>query len=147
MSTIRPGSTVSLELEVLDADGEVVDATAPDEPLEIEYGAGELPPSVEEALNGLEVGAKIDVVCPAGEAFGEHSPEAIVSVPRDEFPEDADVSKGAFVDVTVEDDEGGTSEIEAVIVEVNPDAVILDANHPLAGKEARFRATVTAIEG
>ncbi|MEM6673960.1 MAG: FKBP-type peptidyl-prolyl cis-trans isomerase [Planctomycetota bacterium] len=142
----RPGSLVSLQLEIVDVDGDVVESTPPEEPLQVELGAGELPPSVEEALLGVDVGAEIDVVCPAGEAFGEHSPEAIVAVPRDEFPDDVELEKGASVGITVESDGGEVEEIDAVVVEVNPDAAILDANHPLAGREARFRVKVVAVE-
>ncbi|MGD2017612.1 MAG: FKBP-type peptidyl-prolyl cis-trans isomerase [Planctomycetota bacterium] len=147
MTTIKQGSLVELEIELLDGDGDVLETTADGGPLEVRVGDGELPPTVEAALAGLEVGGALDVTCPAGEAFGPHDPEAIVSVPREDFPEGMDLEKGAAVGVTVEDDEDGTAEIDAVIVEVNPDAVILDANHPLAGQPARFRARVVTIDG
>ena len=146
MSKTKLGSTVELDIEVLAADGEVIECTDPEELLIIELGAGELPPSVEKALTDIEVGDSIDVTCPAGEAFGDHSPEAIVTVPREDFPDDLEIEKGMAVGVTIEEEDGGTAEIEAYVIEVNPDAVILDANHPLAGKEARFRATVRVIQ-
>lgn len=147
MTTIKQGSIVELEIELLDGDGDVLETTADGDALEVRVGDGELPPTVEAALGGLEVGGAIDVTCPAGEAFGPHDPEAIVSVPREDFPEGMALEKGAAVGVTVEDDQDGTAEIDAVIVEVNPDAVILDANHPLAGQPARFRARVVTIDG
>lgn len=147
MTTIKQGSLVELEIELVDGDGDILETTADGAPLEVRVGDGELPPTVEEALAGLEVGGAIDVTCPAGEAFGPHDPEAIVSVPREDFPEGMALEKGATVDVTVEDDQDGTAELDAVIVEVNPDAVILDANHPLAGQPARFRARVVTIDG
>ncbi len=146
MSKTKLGSTIELDVEVLDADGDVVECTDPEELLIIEIGAGELPPSVEEALTGIEVGDSIDVTCPAGEAFGDHSPEAIVTVPREDFPEDLEIEKGMAVGVSVEEEDGATAEIDATVIEVNPDAVILDANHPLAGKEARFKVTLRAIQ-
>lgn len=147
MTTIKQGSIVELEIELLDGDGDVLETTADGDALEVRVGDGELPPTVEAALGGLEVGGAIDVTCPAGEAFGPHDPEAIVSVPREDFPEGMALEKGAAVGVTVEDDQDGTAEIDAVIIEVNPDAVILDANHPLAGQPARFRARVVTIDG
>lgn len=146
MPKTKRGSTVELDVEVLDSDGEVVECNDPEELLIIELGAGELPPSVEEALTGISVGDSIDVLCAAGEAFGGYSPEAIVAVPREDFPDDLEIEKGMAVGVTVEDDDGGSSEIDAHVIEVNPDAVILDANHPLAGKEARFRVVLRAIQ-
>ena len=146
MSKTKRGSTVELEIEILDADGEVVEATDPEELLIVEIGAGELPPTVEEALTGIETGDSIDVTCPAGEAFGDHSPEAIIAVPREDFPSDLELEKGMPIGVMVEDDSGVSGEIDATVVELNPDSVILDANHPLAGKEARFRVTLRAIQ-
>jgi peptidylprolyl isomerase len=147
MTTIKQGSLVELEIDLLDGEGETLETTAEGEALEVRVGDGELPPSVEEALIGLEVGGALDVTCPAGEAFGPHDPQAIVSVPREDFPEDLELEKGIAVAVTVEDDQDGTAEIDALIIEVNPDAVILDANHPLAGQPARFRARVLTIDG
>jgi FKBP-type peptidyl-prolyl cis-trans isomerase 2 len=147
MTTIKQGSVVELEIELIDGDGDILETTEDSDALEVRVGDGELPPTVEEALNGLEVGGAIDVTCPAGEAFGPHDPEAIVSVPREDFPEDMPLEKGIAIGVTVEDDQDGAAEIDAVIIEINPDAVILDANHPLAGQPARFRARVLTIDG
>ena len=147
MTTIKQGSLVELEIDLMDGEGEILETTAEGEALEVRVGDGELPPTVEEALTGLEVGGALDVTCPAGEAFGPHDPQAIVSVPREDFPEDLQLEKGIAVAVTVEADQDGTAEIDALIIEVNPDAVILDANHPLAGQPARFRARVLTIDG
>lgn len=147
MPKTTQGSTVSLDLEVLDAAGEAIEFTEEGEPLVIEIGGGELPPTVEEALIGKSEGDEVDVTCPPGEAFGDHSPEAIVSVPREDFPEDLTLEKGTVVEMTIEDDDGSTSEVDAHIVEVNAEAVMLDANHPLAGREARFRMKIVKVEG
>ncbi|QDV05723.1 FKBP-type peptidyl-prolyl cis-trans isomerase SlyD [Planctomycetes bacterium Poly30] len=139
------GSTVSLKLEVLGEDGEVVETSDPDEDLEIVIGEGALPPSVEEALVGAELHKEFEVTTPAGEAFGEYSLESIVTVPREDFPDDLELEKGQDIMVGVEADDGTEGEIDAKIVEVDGDAVILDANHPLAGKAAIFRVTITSI--
>lgn len=139
------GDRLQLTIEILDEDGELVERTDPDEPFVIQLGDGELPPTVEEALADVPVGTTIEVTCPEGEAFGDPDPEAIVAVAREEFPDDLELEKGGLVNVQVIDDDGTESEMPAVIVEVNPDGVILDANHPLAGCAATFRVTVDAI--
>lgn len=143
--TASHGSTVSLKLEVLDEEGQVVETSDPDEDLEIVIGEGALPPSVEEALVGAELNQKLEVTTPAGEAFGEYSLESIVTVPREDFPDDLELAKGQEIMVGVEADDGTEGEIDAKIVEIDEESVILDANHPLAGKSAVFRMTVTAI--
>lgn len=143
--TATNGSTVSLKLEVLNEEGEVVETSDPEEDLQVTLGDGDLPPSVEEALVGAELNSEVEVVTAAGEAFGDHSLESIVTVPLEDFPEDLELEKGQQITVGVESDDGAEGEIDATIMEVNEDAVILDANHPLAGKPATFRMTVTSI--
>ena len=129
----------------MDDDGELVERSDPDEEFEIELGAGALPDEVEEALVGVEAGATIEVRTPPGVAFADHSPEAIVSVPREDLGDDVEIERGGFITVSVEHDDGSTDEIEAMIMEINDDAVILDANHPLAGQAAVFRVTVLDV--
>lgn len=145
MPKTQTGSRLLLSIEILDEEGEVIEATPDEEPFELTLGQGELPPTVEDALLGLEAGASIETTCAEGEAFGPASPEAIVSVPLEEFPEDLELIKGELIAVNVEDDEGEISEMPAVIIEVNPDGVILDANHPLAGKAATFRVKIEDV--
>ena len=145
--TASHGSTVSLKLEVLDPEGRVIETSDPEEDLSVVIGDGALPPSVEEALVGAELDAEVEAVTPEGEAFGPYDVEAIVTVPREDFPDDLELKKGEAITVGVGDpeDEDIEEEIEAIVVEVNDEAVILDANHPLAGKVATFRMRVTSI--
>jgi FKBP-type peptidyl-prolyl cis-trans isomerase SlyD len=76
------------------------------------------------------------------DAFGERDPKAVLEVLRDEFPED--VAEGDVFDA--EEDEGGPvgSPVVLRVLEVTPDTVILDRNHPLAGQKVRF--DVEALE-
>ena len=145
--TTSHGSTVSLKLEVLNEEGKVIETSDPEEDLSVTIGDGALPPSVEEALVGVELDAEVEVLTAAGEAFGDYDVEAIVTVPREDFPDDLELEKGQEITVGVGDaeDEDHEEEIEAVVMEVNEEAVILDANHPLAGKIATFRMRVTKI--
>lgn len=145
MNRIEPGSEISAHVEILHENGEVVETSDPEEPIEMRLGEGVLPDTVEQELLGKRAGDVIDVLCPEGEAFGDPSPEAIVSVPREEFPEDAYLEKGDWVPIEIEHDDGTESELSALVVEVNPDGVILDANHPLAGQPARFRVKVETV--
>lgn len=140
------GSTVSLKLEVLNEDGEVVETSDPEEDLQLSIGDGILPPVVEEALVGAEAGAEIEVKTEPGEVYGEKDLEAIVTVPREDFPDSLALEKGQEITVGIETEDGDEAELEAVVVELSDEAVILDANHPLAGKAAIFRVTVVSID-
>ncbi|MEL6429568.1 MAG: FKBP-type peptidyl-prolyl cis-trans isomerase [Planctomycetota bacterium] len=145
MTQIQEGSRIRIVLEILDEDGDVVEQTLDGENAEVELGQGELPPSVEKALVGRSAGETVEVTCPAGEAFADPDPEAIVAVPREDFPEDMKLEKGELVAVLVEGDDGEAEELAAEIVEVNAEGVILDANHPLAGQAATFRVSVVEV--
>ena len=81
----------------------------------------------------------------AGVAFGDFDPDGLVTVPRDQFPEDADVQVNDIIPVTIEDDDGNQEEIEMRVQEINADAVIMDMNPPLAGKEATFQVKVLSV--
>lgn len=147
MSKTKQGSKVRVHIEILNTDGEIVEESDPDEPFEMDLGSGELPPSVEHEMLDKAAGDVIEVLCPEGEAFGDASPEAIVSVPREEFPDDVVLEKGGLITVNVENEAGEESEMPAMIVEVSPEGVILDANHPLAGQAAMFKVTIVEVRG
>ena len=91
-----------------------------------------------------------------GECYGDKDPEMIFTVPRTEFPEDLEIEVGEDLSIALEDDGGEKDNIqvedtkdgaylEARVMEVNPEAVILDANHPLAGIPIRFRVKVLSV--
>lgn len=148
MKRTTKSSRLHVSIQILDEHGELIEETDSGQAFEVTLGQGELPPTVEDALDDRPEGDTIEVTCPEGEAFGDPDPEAIVSVAREEFPEDMELVKGGLVNIHVEDDDDEeATDMAAVIVEVNPDGVILDANHPLAGKPATFRVTIDAILG
>ena len=146
---IRPGALVRLDYVMRGPDGEEFDRSEPDEPMEYLHGHEEIPPALERALDGLDVGASKVVALGPGEAFGPHDPDAIVAVPRSEFPEDAEVVPGDIVPVQLQDDEGHELDGESIdmkVVEISPDAIVLDANHPLAGQAVTFEVTILSVE-
>lgn len=133
------GSKLLIDLVAIGPDGDEVGG---DEPLEVTLGEGELPPGLEAALATASVGDIVEVEFPAGEVFGEYNPEAILAVPRSEFGADVELTQGAEVSVSVEHDDGEVEDLDARILEVNDEAVMLDINHPLAGKPVTLQATV-----
>ena len=149
MNRTNKSSRIRVSIQILDEHGELIEETDPEESFEVTLGEGELPPTVEDALIDRPEGDTIEVTCPEGEAFGDPDPEAIVAVSREDFPADMELEKGGLVNIRVEPEEGEdeeeAAEMAAVIIEVNPDGVILDANHPLAGRPATFKVTVDAI--
>jgi len=138
---IGPEMWVELRVMIHDAEGAPVQAEASE--VAFVFGYGALLPALEQALEGLPKGARKSVTLKPDEAFGKRDPKAVLEVLRDEFPED--VAEGDVFDA--EEDESSEAPGGMVllrVLEVTPDSVILDRNHPLAGQKVRF--DVEALE-
>ncbi len=131
---------VSLDY-TLTVDGQVMDSTEGDEPLQFLQGHQNIIPGLERELTGMKVGESKQVVVTPTEAYGEVDPENVIDVPRGEFPAEIPLETGTELEVKNADGEV----LSATIAAVNNDTVKLDFNHPLAGKELTFDVTVTDL--
>jgi FKBP-type peptidyl-prolyl cis-trans isomerase SlyD len=147
---ISEGQIVELEYTLEVEGGEVVESSKEEGPLQYLHGAGEIPELLEEALNGKATGDKLELTLKPEDAFGEYDVDALTTVPRDEFPEDAELEKDQWIQVQVmmdeedeqEEKEDGEFDMDMRVVEVNAESVVLDANHPLAGKTITYKVEV-----
>ncbi|MDE1191707.1 MAG: FKBP-type peptidyl-prolyl cis-trans isomerase [Arachidicoccus sp.] len=103
-------------------------------PLEFEVGSGQVIPGFDDGVTGLEIGEKRTVQIPAEQAYGPVEEEQIVEFPKDQFPPDMTPEVG--MPLQMSNNQGQTFQV--VVKEVKDDVVILDANHPLAGKDLIF---------
>ena len=143
---ISSGTLVELSYAIEDPHGEVLESSEQSGPLDYQHGQGELPPALEEAREGKEAGEDVVVSLGPGEAFGEYNVDGLVSVPRSELPEDTELVVGDSISVTVEESESGEpEELTMRIAEVSAEAVVLDANHPLADRAVVFRVQVLGV--
>ena len=99
-----------LEYQVFDATGDLFESSADGGPVETVVGSGELPLGIDNALPGLEVGAKLDLTLAGEDAFGEIDPDRIETVPRAEFPEADNFTVGESVELQFEGEEGESEE-------------------------------------
>jgi len=125
----------------LTVDQEVVDASDEDDPLVFIQGYGEIIPGLERMLYGLRIGESRQVSVLAKDAYGEMDPEAVMDVPRDQFPEDIPLEIG--LELQVRDSEDDV--LDARIIAVDNEKIKLDFNHPLAGKDLLFDITIVDI--
>jgi FKBP-type peptidyl-prolyl cis-trans isomerase SlyD len=139
-SSVADDVVVSINYS-LTVDGEVVDSTEGDEPLQFLQGHQNIIPGLERELTGMKIGDNKQVVVPPAEAYGEVDPENIVDVPRSEFPTEIPLEPGTELEVKNADNEV----LSATIAEIKGDTVKLDFNHPLAGKELTFDVTVVDL--
>lgn len=125
----------------LTVDGEVVDTTEGDEPLQFLQGHQNIIPGLERELTGMKIGESKSVTVSPAEAYGEVDPENVVDVPRSEFPMEIPLEPGTELEVKNADGEV----LSATIAEINGDTVKLDFNHPLAGKQLTFDVTIVDL--
>lgn len=136
---VGPGTVVTLSYALLDAEGDLVEEGEPDAPLELLFGYGEAGPALERALEGVGVGQERSVRLDPAEAFGERETDSVISVDPAELPPDI-----ALGDELEAEGEGGSS-VPLKVVEVTPEAVFLDTNHPLSGQRVTLRVRVLAV--
>lgn len=141
-TSIGPGTRVSLTYSVHDEDGDLVDASEAGAPLVYLHGYGQLVPGLERQLEGMWAGQKRSIQVPAEEAYGEHDPDDVFQVGRDELPDPDQVRLED--EFTFDDDEGESYLLR--VVEILEDGFIVDANHPLAGVALRFEIEIVSVE-
>lgn len=149
---IQNGSTVEIDYELYDQSGQLLETTAEEGPVRYIQGSEDILPGLENALEGQAEGAELEVRLGPDEAYGPYDPEGLFTIPRNELPDDVDLVRGEFLSVTVEPEDEGAEELpederemEMRIVEVHDDEVIVDINHPLAGKPVTFKVHVRAV--
>jgi FKBP-type peptidyl-prolyl cis-trans isomerase SlyD len=125
----------------LTVDGEVVDSTEGDEPLQFLQGHQNIIPGLERELSGMKIGDSKQVSVPPTEAYGEVDPDNVIDVPREEFPAEIPLEPGTELEVKNADGEV----LSATIADVSANTVKLDFNHPLAGKQLKFDVTVVDL--
>jgi len=134
---VKPGSKVQVDFTLADAEHASIQTDKSS--FDVVVGFGQLLPQIEATLMGLRIGESRTLELKAHEAFGERDPGKIVEFDRDEFPED--VAAGDHFEA---EQEGG-SIIVLRVMEVLPDGVVIDLNHPLAGQSVFLTFTVREV--
>ena len=137
---IENGKVVSVHYVGKFADGEVFDSSEGREPLQFQVGSGQLIPGFESAIIGKIVGDKVTANITPEEGYGLVREDLIVSVPLDKMPGDVEVGQA----LEAQGDDGQSAQV--FVKEVNEDNVVIDGNHPLAGKDLVFEIEVVEIQ-
>ena len=119
-------------------DGTVFDSSETGEPLEFTVGEGQVIPGFEDAVRDMNLNDEKTVKIEPKQAYGPKVNELVVQVPRDRFPAELNIEVGGSL--VLKSPEG--QNIPAVVSEVKKDVVVIDMNHPLAGKELTFKIKV-----
>lgn len=133
---------LSFQLRLNSYDGELILEFSKEEPFKFIFGIGQLLESFENKLYGLSIGQTFKFMLPVVEAYGEVNEEAVINF----HPSALNIEKDYLYVGSVlpfKDDEG--NEMEGTIVEINDNAISIDFNHPLAGKDLYFEGKVENV--
>jgi len=125
---------ISFNYTLKDDQGAVIESTSNKQPLTFLSGQNQIIPKLEEALNGMLIGGKKNVKVDAVDAYGEYSADAIQSVKKEQFPAEAKLEVG----MTYLANSPDGKQVPFTIKEVKETEVMVDFNHPLAGKNLEF---------
>jgi FKBP-type peptidyl-prolyl cis-trans isomerase SlyD len=150
--TIANNKVVSVNYKLTVSDNnfqseDLVEETSAENPFTFLFGSGGLLEEFESNLNGLAAGASFDFKISASNGYGHASQENVVRIPIQAFVapgEELDtemVAEGNFLPMV--DDQG--NHMQGLVVEVGADFVVMDFNHPLAGKDLHFVGSVLEI--
>ena len=134
MSEVKNGDVVKVHYTGKVQDGEQFDSSVGKEPLEFTVGAGQMIKGFDTGVVGMKVGDKKVVIISAEEGYGERSEEAMIEFPKENVPAEMNLEVG--LSLTLQDQEGRPFPV--TVTEIREDAVVLDANHFLAGKTLVF---------
>ena len=137
---ISKEKVVSLHYTLKDKTGEVLDSSDGQSPLEYIQGLGNIIPGLEKALDGKQVGEKLNVVIPPEDAYGVRKESFVKTIPLSEFENQSDIKVGAQFRV-----ETSQETHIATVTNVENENVTIDLNHPLADETLHFDVEVMDI--
>ncbi|MEI7675773.1 MAG: FKBP-type peptidyl-prolyl cis-trans isomerase [Bacteroidales bacterium] len=125
---------------------ELMEKATKEAPLTFISGTGQMLEAFEENLAGLKVGSKFDFVIPAENAYGEYDDEHVMDLPRNMFEVEGNFDdKVIFAGNVIPMMDNMGNRMNASVVEVKEDVVVLDFNHPLAGETLHFIGEVLEV--
>lgn len=134
-------STVSLHFSLTLADGTPVDGTSDGEPMTFTMGDGTMISAFENAVLGLGVGDKQQVSLDPRDTFGFPEEENKHWMKQSEFDLDVKLEEGLMLEFSTP----AGDQIPGILMEISNDEVLVDFNHPLAGREVIFSVEIVKI--
>jgi FKBP-type peptidyl-prolyl cis-trans isomerase 2 len=138
---VEKGKLVTLDYS-LTVDGNVVDKSTPEKPFKYVHGSNMIIKGLEAALDGMKVGDSKKVTVEPKDGYGEVVPNAFFKFPKSKIPSDVQLKKGQVV--TLMNPE--KKPVKVVVSDFEGDDVVMNANHPLAGKTLNFEIKIVSIE-
>lgn len=139
--------SVHYHLTLGSSEGETIEETYGGEPLKFIFGIGQMIPGFEENLDGMQSGDKFGFLLEPGEAYGDSDPNAIIKVSKEQFQDESGEIQEEFLQlgfpISMQDQQGNS--FQGVVEEVMEDIIVVNFNHPMAGKSLYFKGEVMDV--
>ncbi|MEZ7929931.1 MAG: FKBP-type peptidyl-prolyl cis-trans isomerase SlpA [Flavobacteriales bacterium] len=142
MIEVKENNTVKVHYTGKLSDGHVFDSSEGKEPLEFTMGKGQIIPGFEKGLMNMKLNEKKTITIPKEGAYGDINESLKQEVNKTELPKDMTPKVG--MELVSQSTEG--KERNLVVIEVKDDTIVIDGNHPLAGREIIFDLEVVDIK-
>jgi FKBP-type peptidyl-prolyl cis-trans isomerase 2 len=139
--TVQSGNTIKIHYHGRLSDGTTFDSSAGRTPLEFTVGSGQVIKGFDDGVQGMAVGDKKTIEIPFINAYGPEDPSMIIEFPVERLPEDMKPEIG--MQLNMNNAEG--QQFPVVVTEITDENIILNANHPLAGKDLIFDLELVEI--
>ncbi len=137
---IQNNQKVAVRYE-LKVEGNLVDSNIEGDPLEFEFGTGQIIPGLETRIQDMSEGESKEVTVPSAEGYGEYNEEAQQTLPKEQFSAIDNLQVGMPLQAQGQNGQP----LQVIVKDIQDDNVVLDLNHPLAGKDLNFSVSVDSI--
>jgi FKBP-type peptidyl-prolyl cis-trans isomerase SlyD len=138
---VKDGSVVSLQYSLAEEDGKLIETNKGKDPLKYTQGSKQIIPGLEKELAGMKVGAEKRVKVKPEDAYGVVNAKAFQEIPKEQIP-----ANGLKVGATLAAKGPQGQEIPVRVHEIKEKTVVLDLNHPMAGKTLLFDIKILDVQ-
>jgi FKBP-type peptidyl-prolyl cis-trans isomerase SlpA len=139
---IGPGTRITLHFALQLDNGDIVDSNFERDPAVFKVGDGNLLPGFEKALFGMMEGEHKTLMVKPEDGFGQRNPNNIQEIARSQFSPDLELSEGLMLSFA----DAQKTELPGVVQRFDDEVVVIDFNHPLAGRSILFEVSILKIE-
>jgi FKBP-type peptidyl-prolyl cis-trans isomerase SlpA len=140
--SVGPNTKVTLHFALQMDNGNSIDSNFGLDPVTFSVGDGNLLPGFEKALLGLLEGEHKTLLIKPEQGFGQPNPNNIQEFPRSHFSPDIELTRGLVLSFA----DAQKTELPGVVREFDDEIVVIDFNHPLAGRDILFEVSILKVE-
>ena len=138
----KEGRSVQVHYKGTFEDGTVFDSSYDrGQTIEFTVGAGQMIVGFDRAVDGMRIGETKQVTIEPSEGYGDHDPEGVQEIRKAQFPDDFEFKSGVVIEGNV-----GDQPVRGVIKSENESTVMVDFNHPMAGKNLNFEIELVSVD-